>query len=144
MGLRERIHRASVLSAVFDGQDPFPEGVEEEFMIVDTTPPRPAEPLGELVITKQWGLLLPGGDIAWNSWQGIPFDNPLDRLHMVAKLQATANDVGWHQDEFLARYGWVTRNQIARVCYEDTGCYGLTDSEASQPEDIAITQEEEQ
>lgn len=97
-------------------------------------------PVPELVVTKQWGLVLPDGQIAWDSWQGIPFSNPLDRLHMVSKLQATANDVGWNQDDFLSRYSWATRNQIARVLYQDTGFYGLIDSAVSH-EDTATPEE---
>ena len=46
---------------------------------------------------------------------------------MVANLQKTAADLGFVADEFLAHYGWVTRNQIATVVYEDTGAYPLTD-----------------
>lgn len=119
-------------SGAFDGEDLW-EGPD------DLWPPDPqisdTASAPQLVVTKQWGLRLPGGDIAWGFWQGIGFDNPLDRMKMVATLQKTAKDVGFGEGEqtaeFLAHYGWVTRNQIATVVYEDTGAYALTDTEVS-------------
>lgn len=110
----------------------------------------------ELIVTPQWGLRLPGGHIAWNSWAGIWFDHPLHRLTMIAKLQATAGELGFSEgpqvSAFLAQYDWVTRNQIATVVYEDTGAYLLTDSEVStlgipgsgeSPDDDNHTQKED-
>jgi hypothetical protein len=88
----------------------------------------------ELVVSPQWGLRLPRGEVAWNTWQGVSFFDPLDRMLMVAKLQQTGLDMGFAQDqlgEFLGRYGWATRNQIATVVYEDTGTYSLIDPEVS-------------
>ena len=85
----------------------------------------------ELLLTAQFGLRLPNDTIVWNAWNNpplvIPFDNPLDRLRMVANLQKTATDLGFEIEDFLTHYGWVTRNQIATVVYEDTGAYSLTD-----------------
>lgn len=109
-----------------ESPDPEPEKEKkEEPQIADTA----SEP--ELVVTRQWGLRLPDGRIAWNSWSGITFDDPLDRVRMIANLQKTAEQVAFEQQDFLAHYGWVTRNQIAAVVYEDTGAYSLTDSEVS-------------
>lgn len=91
-----------------------------------------AEP--QLVVTQQWGLRCPGGEVHWNDWQGITFDHPLHRVQMIATLQQTALDMGFAEDQvpaFLDYYGWVTRNQIAQVVYEDTGAYSLTDSAVS-------------
>lgn len=88
----------------------------------------------ELVITTQWGLRCPGGEVHWNDWQGITFDHPLHRVQMIATLQQTALDMGFAEDQvpaFLDYYGWVTRNQIAQVVYEDTGAYSLTDTAVS-------------
>jgi hypothetical protein len=88
----------------------------------------------ELIVTQQWGLRCPGGEVHWNLWQGIGFEHPLGRLKMVATLQQTALDMGFAEDQvgsFLDYYGWVTRNQIATVVYEDTGAYPLTDSAVS-------------
>lgn len=91
--------------------------------------PTSSEP--ELIVGAQFGLRLPNGSIVWNAWNNpplvIPFDNLLDRLRMVANLQKTAADLGFVVDDFLVNYGWVTRNQIATVVYEDTGAYALTD-----------------
>ena len=100
----------------------------EEPVIADTA----SEP--ELVVTMQWGLALPSGEIAWNSWSGVQFGDPLNRVLMVAKLKRTGLDLGFAEDqlgEFLCRYGWVTRNQLATVVYEDTGSYALIDPEVS-------------
>jgi hypothetical protein len=84
----------------------------------------------QLKVAEQWGLKLPNGQIHWNSWQGVAFDNPLDRMKMVAVLQKTAEDVGLppgdETDQFLSKYQWVTRNEKATVEYEDTGAYPLT------------------
>lgn len=101
---------------------------------------------GTTRVTEQWGLRLPDGDVAWNSWQGIPFDSPLDRLHMVATLQKTAQDVGFDPEDFLARYGWETRNEIAQVVYEQTGSHPLMADEVSEvgtPVESATQGEEE-
>lgn len=88
----------------------------------------------DLIVTRQWGLRCPGGEVHWCSWQGIDFDHPLHRVQMIATLQQTALDMGFAADQvpaFLDYYGWVTRNQIAQVVYEDTGAYSLTDSAVS-------------
>ena len=107
----------------------------------DLWPPEPqipdtaSEP--QLVVSPQWGLRLPSGEIVWTAWGDLPLADPLDRARMVATLQKTAVDVGFGDgqaaEEFLANYGWVTRNQIATVVYEDTGTYPLTDSRAFSP-----------
>lgn len=96
----------------------------------DTWPSEP-EKTATTRITHQWGLRLPDGEVAWNSWQGVPFDNPLDRVHMIARLQQTAQDTGWSELEFLAAYGWVTREEHAQVTYHVTGSYPLTDPAVS-------------
>lgn len=86
----------------------------------------------ETVVNQQYGLRLPSGEIRWNSWQDISFANPLDRLRMVATLRASAAHMGFAEVEFISQYGWVTRNQIAQVVYEDTGAYHLTDPAISE------------
>lgn len=91
----------------------------------------------ELIVTQQWGLRLPSGEVVWNSWQGTSFEHPLDRLRMVAILQKTATDLGFREEtekihDFLSQYSWATRNQIASVVYEDTGTFPLTASEVSK------------
>lgn len=85
----------------------------------------------ETIVTQQYGLRLPSGEIRWNTWEDIAFGNPVDRLRMVATLQNSAAHMGFDEAEFLAQYGWVTRNQIAQVVYEDTGAYILTDPQIS-------------
>lgn len=117
-----------LISSALDGEDRW-EGPD------DLWPPDeiPTEtPTGaDLIVTQQYGLRMPNGDVIWNTWDEPPlvilFDNHLDRLRMVANLQKTAVDLGFDVDEFLSHYGWVTRNQIAAVVYEDTGAYSLTD-----------------
>ena len=84
----------------------------------------------QLLVTQEWGLLFPTGKIAWGSWQGVSFGNPVDRIHMVAKLQKTAEELGFEQRYFLAHYRWVTRTERAHVTYEDTGAHDLTAPEA--------------
>lgn len=117
-------------SAVWDGPDdlwpeePVADPVEES-QISDTA----SEP--ELLVHQQWGLLLPSGDIMWGSWNNLVFATPMDRVNVIANLQKTAEQCGFSEGEqtagFLSHYGWVTRNQIATVVYEDTGAYTLTD-----------------
>jgi hypothetical protein len=100
----------------------------EDPVIADTG----SEP--ELLVTPQWGLKLPSGQIAWNSWSGVQFGDPLNRMLMVAKLKRTGLDLGFAETqlgEFCSRYSWVTRNQLATVVYEDTGAYLLTDPAVS-------------
>lgn len=102
-----------------------------EAQITDTA----SEP--EVLVHEQWGLKLPDGTIMWGSWQNLSFATPMDRLLAIANLQKTAADCGFSEGEqiaqFLAHYGWVTRNQIATVVYEDTGAYALTDPPATDP-----------
>lgn len=89
----------------------------------------------EVVTTLQWGLQLPSGEVQWGSWNGIDFSTPLDRLRMVATLQQTAFDMGFTEgkqsDEFLNKYGWQTREQIARIRYKNTEVFSLTDPAVS-------------
>lgn len=96
----------------------------------------------EILVGQQWGLQLPNGEIHWNTWQGVIFHHPIDRLQMVAKLHQTALVIGLagedQLNEFLSKYQWVTRNQIASVVYEETGSYPLTHPQVSAlgtPED---------
>jgi hypothetical protein len=100
----------------------------EDPVIADTA----SEP--ELLVISQWGLKLPSGEMAWNSWWGVQFGDPLNRMLMVAKLQRTGLDLGFAETQlgkFLCHYSWATRNQIATVVYEDTGAYPLTHPEVS-------------
>lgn len=136
--LNEPVPPAGVLDeeGPWDGPDDL--WPEEEDVDEVADPPHIAETPSEpaLVVTQEWGLRLPGGDIMWNNWQGTPFYYPLDRLQMVSKLQQTAAQVGYapgdQTEAFLAQYSWATRNQIARVVYEDTGSYTLLASEVSE------------
>lgn len=96
----------------------------------DTWPSEP-EVGDNVIVTHEWGLRLPGGEVMWGNWQGVPFDNPLDRVHMIAKLQQTAQDVGWSIEEFLANYGWVTRVAYATMEYKDAEAYTLLDPAVS-------------
>jgi hypothetical protein len=118
------------LPGAYEGpDDTWPDEEVNELEMVSPTP--------EIEITTEWGLVLPGGHIAWNHFQGVYFDNPMDRIHMIARLQQTAQDVGFEMEEFLGRYGWATRSKIAAVVYEGTGAYGLADQqviESGNPE----------
>ena len=120
-------------------------------LVASTTPPRASVPWDgpddlwpaekpqitetfsqpELVVTPRWGLKFPSGEIIWNTWQQVSFDDPMGRVLMVAKLQKTALELGFAPEDFVRNYGWVTRNQIDRRVYEDTGAYCLTDPEVS-------------
>jgi hypothetical protein len=107
----------------------------EEPVIADTE----SEP--ELLVTRQWGLVLPSGEIAWNCWAGISFGDPFNRTLMVAKLKKTGMDVGFAEEqlgEWLSNYAWVTRNEIATIVYEDTGGYDLTDPQVSALDDAGL------
>ena len=88
---------------------------------------------GELVTTLQYGLRTPGGEVHWGSWSGISFDEPIDRVRMIAKLQQAAKECEWQIDEFVNRYTWVARYQRAIVRYEDAGEFAI-----NAPEVIAI------
>lgn len=128
--LDKPLHTEIETESPFDGADDL---WPEDPIIAETH----SEP--ELILTHQWGLQLPSGDIAWLDWQGTQFANPLDRLMMVAKLKKTALEIGYAEDqigEFVNRYSWVTRNQLATVVYEDTGAYSLTDPEVAASLDM--------
>ena len=123
------------VAPVEDGQLLIDEGPDDLFPDEDYVMARlsidvPSEE-PELIVSKQWGLQLPNGEVQWNAWQGNTFAHPLDRARLVANLQRTAGDIGLPQgqetDEFLSKYQWVTREQIATVVYGDTGAYPLTD-----------------
>lgn len=86
----------------------------------------------DVVVTEEWGLHLPGGEIAWNSWQGVPFDNPLDRLHMVARIKKTAQDTGWLEEDFTSGYSWVTRKAVSHVTYTLGDTHMLEDPKVSE------------
>ena len=106
--------------------------------------PEPEEPkttTPETVVTRQWGLRLPSGEVVWNEWQGISFGTPLDRLRMVATLQKTMMDIGFKEgeqvDDIVSRYSWATRDQIAEIVYRDTGTHPLTATEVSETRDVS-------
>lgn len=84
-------------------------------------PPQEKNP--ETVVVRQWGLQLPDGSVNWGSWQSIPFDNPLDRLRMIATLQQTALNIGFGEGEqvaeFLGRYQWCTRDATVATVFSD-------------------------
>jgi hypothetical protein len=89
----------------------------------------------EILVSDQWGLKLPSGEVSWNVFQGTHLNSSIDRVQMIARIQQTALDAGFSQEQltnFLSNYEWVTRSQIASVVYEDTGSYSLTDPQASQ------------
>jgi hypothetical protein len=95
----------------------------------------------EKVVRIQWGLRLPNGEVHWDTWSGISFFTPLDRLKMVATLQKTALDMGLNEGdqtkEFLNKYSWQTREQTSRISYCNTVSYALTDPAVSAaPEEI--------
>lgn len=80
---------------------------------------------------QEWGLVLPSGLVAWNTYSNVFFDNPLDRLHMISRLQLTAQELGFDQESFLANYGWVTRKKTTAVQYRDVVSYVLNDPQVS-------------
>lgn len=94
----------------------------------------------ELIVIRQYGLVLPNGQIAWNQWGNMSFADPFDRLRTIAALKKTADQVGFGVEEFLARYSWVSRNQIGTVVYEDTGAYQLTDPTVCTPDTPAVVE----
>lgn len=78
----------------------------------------PDDPRDEWTAYKQWGLVLPNGETHWNSWQGNNFTHPIERTQLVAKLQATAADIGLapgeQTDLFLSKYQWITRTVLCK------------------------------
>ncbi len=148
MGLMSIAKSAATLLAVLvePHPTPTPSWMEEEENARwdgpdDLWPEEPATTDAETLTALQYGLRLPNGETAWGSWSGVSFDQPLDRLRMIAKLQRAAQDCGWQIDEFVGRYAWVAREQHAVVHYEDAGEYDIHDpdivtvvpSENSQP-----------
>jgi hypothetical protein len=118
---------------------------EQLSLDLDVPQPRP-----EVLVGEQWGIKLPSGEVEWNMWAGTHLNNPLDRAQMIARIQKHALDAGYSEQqfpEFLAPYKWVTRNQIATVVYEDTGCYSLTDPAAialGAPNDLEDTHDDDE
>lgn len=85
----------------------------------DNTPP----PAGQL----QWGLKLPGGFVVWPpaAYKDRPVETPADRAALLEALRATAADLGFPQEAFLAHYGWVSR-----LVYENPHSAPVDDPEA--------------
>lgn len=106
-----------------DGQLLVDEGPDDLFPVEDFVSARmeievPDDPRDEWMVNKQWGLRLPNGEVHWNMWQGNHFNHPVDRTRLVAKLQATAADIGLapgeQTEEFLSKYHWVMRTVLCK------------------------------
>lgn len=90
----------------------------------------------DVVTTTQWGLELPNGEVKWDSWGTMDLSTPLGRQAIITILQKSVVDMGLNEgsqsDEFLNKYRWQTREQIARIRYsENTEAFHLTDPAVS-------------
>lgn len=127
MGLRSAIRDIAEVGKIAKP----PTGVKPAWPEEDVST-RPEEPV-ETWTEQEWGLVLPGGQIAWNTYSSVFFHNALDRLHMISRLQLTAQELGFDQEEFLANYSWVTRSKTTAVQYGGAVSYLLNDPQVSVP-----------
>lgn len=75
--------------------------------------------LVEEFIVTEFGLKLPNGEVAWGQYLGRLLVTGQDRATMVAVLKQTASEVGFAEDDFLARYSWVTRKVLVRRTFPE-------------------------
>lgn len=74
----------------------------------------------------EFGLLLPNGQVLWNSYSSHSLATPADRQVMVQILRKTAEECGFAQDAFISNYSWVSRKVRTEVT--DLGTFALGDS----------------
>lgn len=73
----------------------------------------------------EFGLLLPNGQVLWNTYSNHPLATPADREMMVQVLRKTAEECGFTESEFLSHYSWVSRRVKTEIT--DLGHFPLTD-----------------
>ena len=108
-------------SGVYDDEEQWsgPDDLDPED---DTAQPESFDqPELQVFTLTQWGLRLPDESIVWGNWRGFPFDNPLDRMKMIAALQQTALEAGFAEGEqmlaFLSNYSWATREAVVSTVF---------------------------
>ena len=57
----------------------------------------------------EYGLLLPNGQVLWNNYNERSLETPAERLEMVQVLRKTAQECGFHEDDFTSNYKWIHR-----------------------------------
>ena len=66
-------------------------------------------------VRMEYGLKLPNREIVWNEYRGIPIQTPQQRWALWQILRKTAEDVGFTEEDFLPRYGWVSRSVTTSI-----------------------------
>lgn len=67
--------------------------------------------------SEQWGIELPSGEIAWDTWQGADLSDNDARMQLRERIINTARELGFDVDDFLGQYQWAAR----RVTYHPVG-----------------------
>lgn len=113
------------------------DGPDDIWPSKEDAPAAERSPEVQTTVIAQWGLRLPDDTIAWDHWQGIPFNNPLDRIRLIATLQKTALNVGFAEGDqivnFLGNYSWVVREATVTTQYSSAMVsHGLGDPAAAE------------
>lgn len=104
------------------GGNPFPEWRTELFF-VDRKDIRMNNQKTDIT---EYGLVLPNGQVLWNSYSNRSLATPAERGMMVEVLRKTAEECGFTEKQFLSNYSWVSRRVKQEIF--DLGEFSLTDS----------------
>lgn len=104
------------------GGNPFPEWRTELFF----TDRKGIRVNNQKTDITEYGLVLPNGQVLWNSYSNRSLATPSDRHTMVEVLRKTAEECGFTEEQFLSHYSWVSRRVKTEIF--DLGEFSLTDS----------------
>jgi hypothetical protein len=79
------------------------------------------QPANSHVVREQEiGLQLPNGTQIYppDQWHQRPLSTAEEREAILETLRKAAGNLGYPEDEFLAKYQWCTREKIAAIVYE--------------------------
>jgi hypothetical protein len=77
----------------------------------------------------EYGLVLPNGEVVWNTWKGQDFSTLEGRARTREVLSATAVECGWEETGFTNSYGWK-----AREVHMHPGVFGIDNSDLYPPQ----------
>lgn len=99
--------------------------------------PEHLKPRHDEGVYTQWGLRSPDGVIHWDKFNDdVDLKTPESRAVLRLRLRATARDLGFEPEAFVAQYGWVGRvvTQTTERTFADAGSVPIdTDEVAPLP-----------